>query len=84
MNRDKYMLPTDKISELVLRYKGNELPEFVSFTTFTQIYMETLVRWRDMTKAHVTNMHIYLVKAVTSFKAFAAEPLVEGHEEKWA
>ncbi|KAF9179084.1 hypothetical protein BGZ51_004076 [Haplosporangium sp. Z 767] len=77
MNRDKYLLPTDKISELILRYKGNELPGFVSFTTFTQIYVETLVRWRELTKAHVNNMHLYLYKAVTSYIEFATEPLLK-------
>ncbi|KAG0363114.1 P-loop containing nucleoside triphosphate hydrolase protein [Gamsiella multidivaricata] len=77
MNKDKYLLPADKISELVLRYKGNELPGFVSFTTFTQIYTETLVCWRDMTKAHVTSMHLYLHDAIANFIAFTAEPLLE-------
>ncbi|KAI1306106.1 hypothetical protein EDD11_004850 [Mortierella claussenii] len=77
MNRDKYMLPTDTVSALVLRYKGNELPGFVSFNTFTQIYIETLVRWRDMTKAHIVNMHSYLYKAVAGFITFAAEPLLK-------
>lgn len=51
------MLPKDKISQLVLCYKGKELPGFISFTTFTKIYMETLLRWNDITKAHVFNMH---------------------------
>ncbi|OAQ22670.1 hypothetical protein K457DRAFT_84417, partial [Linnemannia elongata AG-77] len=54
MNKDKYLLPKDKIRDLVLRYKGNELPGFISFNTFTQIYMETLVRWSELTKAHDT------------------------------
>ncbi|CAO3568609.1 unnamed protein product [Mortierella alpina] len=77
MNRDKYMLPTDKISALVLRYKGNELPGFVSFSTFTQIYLETLAGWREMTKAHVSSIHLYLYDAITNFIAFAVEPLLK-------
>ncbi|KAF8938685.1 P-loop containing nucleoside triphosphate hydrolase protein [Dissophora ornata] len=77
MNKDKYLLSTDKISELVLRYKGNELPGFVSFTTFIQIFMETLVRWRDVTKAHVANMHIYLYRAITKFVEFTVDPLLK-------
>ncbi|KAF9953883.1 hypothetical protein BGZ70_000072 [Mortierella alpina] len=76
-HRDKYMLPTDKISALVLRYKGNELPGFVSFSTFTQIYLETLAGWREMTKAHVSSMHLYLYGAITNFIAFAVEPLLK-------
>ncbi|KAF9204450.1 hypothetical protein BGZ49_005284 [Haplosporangium sp. Z 27] len=77
MNRGKYMLPTEKISELVNRYRGNELPGFISFTTFTQIYTETLVRWSEMTKAHVNNMHMYLYKAITNFIEFSTEPLLK-------
>ncbi|KAG0008438.1 hypothetical protein BGZ80_003448, partial [Entomortierella chlamydospora] len=42
MNRGKYTLPTAKISELVLLYKGKELSGFISFATFTRIYIETL------------------------------------------
>ncbi|KAF9572897.1 hypothetical protein EC968_009202 [Mortierella alpina] len=77
MNRDKHMLPKDKIRELVLRYKGNELPGFVSFATFTQIYMETLASWRDITKAHVSNIQLCLYEAITSFIAFAVDPLLK-------
>ncbi|KAF9285633.1 hypothetical protein BGZ68_003678 [Mortierella alpina] len=77
MNRDKYKLPKDKISELVLRYKGNELPGFVSFTTFTQIYIETLASWRDITKAHISSIQLYLYEAITSYIAFAVDPLLK-------
>ncbi|KAG9072222.1 hypothetical protein KI688_006446 [Linnemannia hyalina] len=59
MNKDEYMLPMDKICHLVLRYKGNELPGFISFTTFTKIYMETLPRWIDITKAHCKDQTIW-------------------------
>ncbi|KAI1318902.1 hypothetical protein EDD11_005536 [Mortierella claussenii] len=77
MSRDKHLLAADKISKLVLRYKGSELPGFISFTTFTQIYIETLVSWRDITEAHVANMHLYLYKAITDYISFAAEPLLK-------
>ncbi|KAG0274487.1 hypothetical protein BGZ95_009728, partial [Linnemannia exigua] len=77
MNKTKYMLPKNKISELILRYKGNELPGFVSFTTFTKIYMETLSRWNDITKAHVFNMHQFLYKAINRFITFSADPLIK-------
>ncbi|KAF8932528.1 hypothetical protein BGZ47_011344 [Haplosporangium gracile] len=76
MNKDKYMLPKDKICDLVLRYKGNELPGFISFTTFTKIYMETLVRWSDITKAHVFSIHQFLYKAIKRFITFSADPLI--------
>ncbi|KAG9063315.1 hypothetical protein KI688_004197 [Linnemannia hyalina] len=77
MNKDKYMLPKDKISDLVLRYKGNELPGFIPFTTFTKIYMETLIRWSDITKAHVYNIHQFLYKAVSRFITFSADPQIK-------
>ncbi|KAF9371038.1 hypothetical protein BGX21_005285, partial [Mortierella sp. AD011] len=76
MNKDKYMLSTDEISKLILRYKGNELPGFVSFATFTQIYTETLVSWRKITEAHVTNMHSYLHDSVTEFISQEVNPLL--------
>ncbi|KAG0242816.1 hypothetical protein BG011_003243, partial [Mortierella polycephala] len=77
MNRDKFMLPKEKISELVLRYKGSELPGFVSFTAFKHIYIETLVPWSDLTKVHINNMHRYLYKVVTNFIESTAEPLLK-------
>ncbi|KAF9123778.1 hypothetical protein BG015_005254 [Linnemannia schmuckeri] len=77
MNKDKYMLPKDKICDLVLRYKGNELPGFISFNTFTKIYMETLLRWIDITKAHVFNIHQFLYKAISRFITFSADPLIK-------
>ncbi|KAG0079124.1 hypothetical protein BGZ92_001176 [Podila epicladia] len=75
MNKDKYMLPKDKIGDLVLRYKGNELPGFISFTTFTKIYMETLFRWRNITTEHVFTMHQFLYKAISRFITFSTDPL---------
>ncbi|KAF9117991.1 hypothetical protein BGW39_001599 [Mortierella sp. 14UC] len=77
MNKDKYMLPKGKIRDLVLRYKGNELPGFISFNTFTKIYMETLVRWNDITKAHVFSIHQFLYKAINRFITFSADPLLK-------
>lgn len=77
LSRDRYILAADRMSELVLRYRGCELPGFISFTTFTQIYIETLTIWRRRTDEHITNMHSYLHKAVTNFITFAAEPLLK-------
>ncbi|KAF9574013.1 hypothetical protein EC968_007565 [Mortierella alpina] len=75
MNTD-CMLSTDKISELVQRYRANELIGFSSFKTFTQIYTGTLARWHDLTKMHVANIHQYLHDAIASFLSFAADPLL--------
>ncbi|KAG0277185.1 hypothetical protein BGZ95_006347 [Linnemannia exigua] len=77
MNKDKYMLPKDKISNLVLRYKGNELPGFISFATFTKIYTETLIRWKDITKSHIFNIHQFLYNAINRFITFSANPLIK-------
>ncbi|KAF9953197.1 hypothetical protein BGZ70_000334 [Mortierella alpina] len=65
MNMD-YFLSTDKISDLVQRYRANELIGFNSFKTFTQIYAGTLHRWHSLTKSHVANIHLYLHHAITS------------------
>ncbi|KAK3840860.1 MAG: P-loop containing nucleoside triphosphate hydrolase protein [Linnemannia gamsii] len=77
MSKKKFMLPTNKISDLVLRYKGNELPGFISFSTFTKIYMETLSRWNDLTKEHMHNINQFLYKAINRFIAFSADPLIK-------
>ncbi|KAF7724041.1 hypothetical protein EC973_001417 [Apophysomyces ossiformis] len=77
MNKDNYMLPTDEISDLVLRYKGNELPGFIPFTTFTKIYMETLSRWRDTTRTHVLIIHQFLYKAISRFLTFSADSQIK-------
>ncbi|KAF9108678.1 hypothetical protein BGX27_008262 [Mortierella sp. AM989] len=77
MNKDKYILLKDKITELVLRYKGNELPGFISFTIFTQTYMETLFQWTKITESHIANMHQFLYKAITSFIASVVDPPIK-------
>lgn len=77
MNRDKYIMPKDKISDLVRRYRGHELPGFISFATFTKIYMDTLVQWNDITKTHIFNTHQFLYKAITRFISFSTDPLIK-------
>ncbi|KAG9319074.1 hypothetical protein KVV02_000592 [Mortierella alpina] len=74
MNKDKYLLPNDRISELVLLYKGNELSGFISFTTFTQIYTDTLLRWSSITKNHIANMHQFLHRAISTFISSTTDP----------
>ncbi|KAF9579100.1 hypothetical protein BGW38_004789 [Lunasporangiospora selenospora] len=74
MTRDQHILPKDKIKKLVLRYKGNELPGFISFNTFTQIYSETLVQWKSITKEHVSSIHYQLHKAITEVISSTTDP----------
>ncbi|KAG0024337.1 hypothetical protein BGZ82_010492 [Podila clonocystis] len=57
----------------VARYKGNDLPGFVSFTTFKNIVNgHYLDGWRSLTKEHVRQMHRYLSDALTSYIAHIA------------
>ncbi|KAF9899281.1 hypothetical protein EC991_009161 [Linnemannia zychae] len=77
MNKEKYMLSKEKITELVLRYKKNELPGFISFNTFTKIYMETLSRWIELSREHISNIHQFFCKAVDRFITFSADPLIK-------
>ncbi|GJJ68429.1 hypothetical protein EMPS_00775 [Entomortierella parvispora] len=77
LNKDKFILSKDKVTELVIRYKGNELPGFISFTTFTQIYTQTLSHWHDITKVRVLDMHRYFFKAVSDYIAFTSDPLLK-------
>ncbi|KAG0349630.1 hypothetical protein BG005_010882 [Podila minutissima] len=58
----------------VARYKGNDLPGFVSFTTFKNIVNgHYLDGWRSLTKEHVRQMHRYLSDALTSYIAHIAD-----------
>ncbi|KAF9919780.1 hypothetical protein FBU30_010546, partial [Linnemannia zychae] len=77
MNKDKYLLPKEETSKLVLRCRGNELPGFIAFATFTRIYVDTLSRWKDITKEHIDNMHKFLYKCISRFISTSAEPLLK-------
>ncbi|KAF9139273.1 hypothetical protein BG015_002115 [Linnemannia schmuckeri] len=66
-------LPSSEIVNLVARYRGNDLPGFVSFTTFTNIINgHFLDGWRNTTKAHVQKMHRHLSDALSDFIAHTA------------
>ncbi|KAF9331904.1 hypothetical protein BG006_005245 [Podila minutissima] len=65
---------TSEIVLQVARYKGNDLPGFVSFTTFKNIVNgHYLDGWRSLTKEHVRQMHRYLSDALTSYIAHIAD-----------
>ncbi|KAF9080697.1 hypothetical protein BGX23_001790 [Mortierella sp. AD031] len=67
-------LSKPKIVLLVARYKGNDLPGFVSFTTFKNIVNgHYLDGWRSVTKEHVRKMHKHLSAALLGFIAQAAD-----------
>ncbi|KAF9911595.1 hypothetical protein EC991_003059 [Linnemannia zychae] len=52
----------------VMRYKGNDIPGFVSFTTFKNIINgHYLDGWKAVTNDHVRNMHEHLSKALSGF-----------------
>ncbi|KAG0292198.1 hypothetical protein BGZ96_004432 [Linnemannia gamsii] len=68
-------LPISEVVRLVARYKGNDLPGFVSFTTFKNIINgHFLDGWRSITKAHVNTMHTHLTEAISSFITHVANP----------
>ncbi|KAF8950099.1 hypothetical protein BGZ52_003720 [Haplosporangium bisporale] len=63
-----------KLVVLVARYKGNDLPGFVSFTTFKNIINgHYLDGWRAVTKEHVRKMHRHLSDALLGFIAHTAD-----------
>ncbi|KAF9579216.1 hypothetical protein BGW38_004614, partial [Lunasporangiospora selenospora] len=76
MYKDQNIITKDKIRELILRYKGNELPGFVSFNTFTQIYSETLIQWEAITREHISDIHGYLHKAICGLITTTMDPLI--------
>ncbi|KAF9581758.1 hypothetical protein BGW38_001109 [Lunasporangiospora selenospora] len=76
MKTNQHVLSNIRIKELVLLYKGNELPGFISFNTLTQIYSETLVQWKAITKEHMGNVHLYINKVIAELIVKTADPLL--------
>ncbi|KAG0310873.1 hypothetical protein BGZ97_012258 [Linnemannia gamsii] len=71
-NKDS-SLSAIEIVDLIARYKGNNLPGFVSFTTFTNIINgHFLAGWKSTTKAHVETMHKHLSDALSNYISHAA------------
>ncbi|KAF9902025.1 hypothetical protein EC991_005408 [Linnemannia zychae] len=64
---------TSDILETVTRFKGNELPGFVPFTVFTNMFRSTHTAWKTLTKTHITKMHQYLFKAIKVFLIYAVD-----------
>ncbi|KAF8938479.1 P-loop containing nucleoside triphosphate hydrolase protein [Dissophora ornata] len=74
MSSEYNRLSKPKIVSLVARYKGNDLPGFVSFITFKNIVNgHYLDGWRSVTREHVRVMHKYLSDALSSFIAHTAD-----------
>ncbi|KAF9117880.1 hypothetical protein BGW39_001707 [Mortierella sp. 14UC] len=62
------------ILRYVARYKGNDLPGFVSITTFKNIVNgHYLDGWKCVTNEHVLKMHEHLSKALSDFILYAAD-----------
>ncbi|KAG0224030.1 hypothetical protein BGW42_005400 [Actinomortierella wolfii] len=66
-----------EISALALRYKGDELPGFLSFGIFRQIFSETLSSWKSTTVSHIDRICHYLQVAITSYIEHAVESIVQ-------
>ncbi|KAF9581759.1 hypothetical protein BGW38_001110 [Lunasporangiospora selenospora] len=68
------ILSRDKIKKMVLLYKGNELPGFIAFSTFTKIYKVTLDHWESTTRQHIRDMHLRLNNAVSEIITDIVDP----------
>jgi GTPase SAR1 family protein len=56
------------------RYKGNDLPGFVSFTTFTNIInAHYLDGWKRVTSEHILKIHNHLSEALSAFIEYTAD-----------
>ncbi|KAF9949642.1 hypothetical protein BGZ72_008602 [Mortierella alpina] len=67
-------MPKSEIVRHVARYKGNDLPGFVSFTTFKNIINgHCLDGWLSVTKEYVHLMHKRLSEALLGFIKYAAD-----------
>ncbi|KAF9115067.1 hypothetical protein BGW39_003145 [Mortierella sp. 14UC] len=58
---------------LLTRYKGNDLPGLVSFTTFRAVIRYCMEGWKSITNEHVMKMHKYLSQALLSFIVHTAD-----------
>jgi hypothetical protein len=75
MGSARNQLSKSELTLQVARYKGNDLPGFVSFITFKNIVNgHYLDGWRTVTKEHVRKMHRHLTEALTGFIQHAADP----------
>ncbi|KAF9177250.1 hypothetical protein BGZ51_008804 [Haplosporangium sp. Z 767] len=76
MSTEGNRLSPPEIVGLVARYKGNDLPGFVSFTTFKNIINgHFLDGWRSITKKHVHKMHRHLSDVLSDFIAHTADAI---------
>ncbi|KAG0367509.1 hypothetical protein BGX24_003198, partial [Mortierella sp. AD032] len=67
-------LSKPEILRQVTRYKGNDLPGFVSFITFKNIVNgHYLDGWRSVTEEHILKMHDHLSKALSLFISYVAD-----------
>ncbi|KAG0259812.1 hypothetical protein BGZ95_004584, partial [Linnemannia exigua] len=67
-------LSKPEILRHVTRYKGNDLPGFVSFITFKNIVNgHYLDGWRSVTEEHILKMHDHLSKALSMFISHIAD-----------
>ncbi|KAF9168243.1 hypothetical protein DFQ26_000072 [Actinomortierella ambigua] len=66
-------LGTSEIMAAVGRFKGNELPGFISFSIFTKVFGGTHATWKTLTKAHIAKMKLYMCEAVKAFLVYKIE-----------
>ncbi|KAF9362003.1 hypothetical protein BGX34_006783 [Mortierella sp. NVP85] len=74
MEKEYNRIPRSKIVLQIARYKGNDLPGFVSFTTFKNIVNgHYLDGWEKITRTHVREMHKHLTEAISGFLSHTAD-----------
>ncbi|KAF9162363.1 hypothetical protein DFQ26_003605 [Actinomortierella ambigua] len=69
--RDIRLPNTEEISVLMQRYNGNELPGFLPFRVFQQVFNETLLGWKRSAKVQLEKTCDYFRKAVMAYIAYA-------------
>ncbi|KAF9168192.1 hypothetical protein DFQ26_000759 [Actinomortierella ambigua] len=64
---------TETLQQVTL-YKGLEMPGFISFTTFKNVYnTHYLEGWKRLTKEYVSRMHVHLTDALRDYIIHVAE-----------
>ncbi|KAF9977201.1 hypothetical protein BGZ73_006674 [Actinomortierella ambigua] len=67
MNANTRIPPAEQIATLTDQYRGNELPGFLPYNVFLQIFNGILSTWKLETKEHINRMCNFFQAAITAF-----------------
>ncbi|KAG0260239.1 hypothetical protein DFQ27_003638 [Actinomortierella ambigua] len=74
---DGTQLPaTEQISALTIKYRGSELPGFLPYNVFLQIFKGILSDWKRHTREHVERMCKYFYEAITAYINYDTDSLM--------